>query len=203
MGYPIRILAAAGAVLLLGACGSEGAADEGTPESDTEDTEAADTSAGTLEFDGLTFADPPGLAEFEFPEEDKVDFGLVDPEWVERWEAEELAPEDPHPEQVRIMLRDPEDAMGTLLGMEMGLQMADPDGFEHDIEDELEFPGAVGGAVMRSNYTDHPQENLTRQWDIIVQTTEEPMYHVRYVAPEEEFNEDYADALLDSLEVNR
>ncbi|MDS1270936.1 hypothetical protein RIF23_11565 [Lipingzhangella sp. LS1_29] len=199
---PLAVVAMA-ALPLATSCTSDAAPGPEQENTSAEHEEDNHDDSTTVEFDDLRFADHPDLQEFNFTDEEDVDYGLVTPEWAEKYEAQELRAEDPTPEQVRVILKDTEPPLNSFLGLQMGLEMADPDGFEHDIEDQLEFPGAVGGAVMRSNYTNHPQENVTRQWDIILQTEESPMYHIRYGGAEDEFNEDYANELLDSLEVNR
>ncbi|WP_310912490.1 hypothetical protein [Lipingzhangella rawalii] len=154
------------------------------------------------EFEGLEFPIPPGLEEFDFPPED-ADFGYTDPDWAELYDAGELTDDDPNPEQLRIVLKEPEPALSSLAGIEGVLMATDPDGYEQD-DAEVDVPGSPGAAAMYSAYTNPPPHDYrAEQWDIVIEMDEYPMYQVRYFAPEDEFNEDYADALLDSLEVNR
>lgn len=192
------------AMLLLSSCATNDSQGE-RPEQDNgqeaeQQTEQNGAPGEAEEFDDLAFQLPEDVTEFNGAGE-AADVVWVEEEWVEEHGEGPAPEEEPAPASIMVFLEESAPAVGAITAIEGQIASWDTD-YETEVE-EREFPGAAGGAVLRSSYVGVDDDFTSQQWDIVVEMEETPQYHIRYGAPEDEFDVEAAERLVESIQVER
>ncbi len=198
--------AAAACLVLVGCGGSE--QDDGSAGSSPASSEHTGDPVTLVE---LTFTPVAGMAEYTNAT-NNAKLTLAEQEWVAEREDTEAGEEEggenpgdgadqdgPTPATVLVFLEKRNAIDGTMM-----LNESEIEGWDDEAEvatEELDIPGTAEAALMKSHYTAPDDDHPSEQWDIVLGMDTTPQYHIRYGAPEDEFDEEAAEAMLESIQV--
>ncbi|MBB6170642.1 hypothetical protein HNR23_000702 [Nocardiopsis mwathae] len=183
---------------LLFASGCGGGADEAdsgttTQREDAGDTENREASGDEITVGALTFTPPPGMVTYEPKNDTPASLTLT---------TEDYDPDtyDGNPPAIHVFEEDTDPVFGGHIMISGQIKAFDPDA-EFTTDEDVEVPGAVNAALMKSAYT-ADDGHATVQWDLMIGGEEEGQHFVlRYGGHDDEFDEQVAETMMASARV--
>ncbi|RNL83501.1 hypothetical protein [Halostreptopolyspora alba] len=206
--YWSTVAATIAAGVTLAGCAGGAGEDDGAEESSPAPSEHTEDPVTLVE---LTFNPVAGMEQYT-TEAHTAKLTFADEEWVAEYENARAGggedPPDPDdattqdgrtPATVLVFLEKRNEIDGAILMIESQIQ-----GWDDEAEittEELDVPGTADAALVKSHYTAPGDDYRSEQWDIVLGMDTTPQYHIRYGAPEDEFDRDGAEAMLESIQV--